>query len=273
MRIIPLISTLVALAGCYTTLALECKSIEIEGKRYDLSPLNKDFNISSSEETYPTVTQTTYLINPCAPLQVKKEEEADRCSKNTQICRLITNFKNNEPRIIRINSLAGGANETEPTLSLKTSENAQQDTLIWSLSGMDKQKAEITFTCDKDGNKDSEPTIKSYENNLLSLEWKSPFACSNAEPEKDKPVEDKPDESSQSRSGWSIFFIVVFCLLFLYFAAGIIYNYLVNHETGIYLIPHLHFWRSFSEVIKDLGYQLYNKCMGVGRGQHGYSTL
>ncbi|KAK9763331.1 hypothetical protein K7432_010101 [Basidiobolus ranarum] len=270
MRIIPLLSTLaVILIGCHTVVALDCKKISVKEKYYDISLLDSVTTIAQNETTDPTITQVTYRINPCAPLEPTKDKERDQCVKGTQVCHTTTNFKDDEPRITRVINLAGGANVSEPLFTLESSEN-ENGNLIWSLPGSEGHSTNITFICDKkaDGEK---PSVKSYEQGILLLEWKSPHACSITDPSKSKPEEPKKEESS--KSGWSIFFTVIFCLLFLYFVVGLIYNYLVNHETGIYLIPHLHFWRSFIEVAKDLGYQLYNKCMGIGRGGHGYSAV
>src|SRR5215469_8319445 len=69
--------------------------------------------ISQDDQTPPTMTKTTYLINPCAPLTYDDKQE-DRCEDDTYICQIVVNYlkdsdnKPKDPRTISIKSVAAG---------------------------------------------------------------------------------------------------------------------------------------------------------------------
>jgi len=248
-----------------TSLAYNCSVIEVDRIKFDLSSLNKTEEISQIEETPPTIMNTTYLINPCAPLTYD-EKQVDRCESGTYICQIIINYlkdSDNEPKDPRTISIKPVASEkVEPLITLGSALN-DGDThgnLSIILSGGfyngEPQQANITFICVDERNK---ITPTNYKENTLFIEWETIAACGKYIPEEDKGM-----------SGFTKFIIILILIGLCYFGLGAAYNYHVYKAHGWDLLPHLDFWRDFPYLISDFFKYLVN-LVRTGRG--GYTRV
>ena len=63
---------------------LECGNIEADGVKFDFSKLKGPHSVITSEDTPPTVKNTTYTLDLCGSLKRKgKVDEVDRCPDGT----------------------------------------------------------------------------------------------------------------------------------------------------------------------------------------------
>jgi len=64
--------------------ALPCKNIDIDGHKFDLSPLKGPHTVVTTEFAPPSYYNRTYTIDLCAALERKGDvEERDKCPKGT----------------------------------------------------------------------------------------------------------------------------------------------------------------------------------------------
>jgi len=63
---------------------LDCRSIEAGGFQFDLGKLKGPHSVLTSEDTPPTVKNTTFTLDLCGPLKRKgKVDDGDRCPDGT----------------------------------------------------------------------------------------------------------------------------------------------------------------------------------------------
>ncbi|KAJ1919746.1 type II membrane protein [Mycoemilia scoparia] len=252
----------------------DCKNIKIGNFNFNLSPLNKEYRLSSKVYTPPTYTNTDILINPCGPLKVDTSLPAiDRCEDNTWICRKVTNYKQDRPLVIEVGTMAGGQKSSAPHFATDQATEQKPSEFHWKMDGTtvegNQWSTDILFKCDTNGKNDDNPSIRQYENGHLKLEWSVPAACaseSGTTPDKDKkPDNDKKPDSDNSGSGdgfFSTLFTLIFVCLIIYFGVGMVYNYLSNGYQ---------FWREFPYLCVDFGRYVWDRVSGRNRG--GYSVV
>jgi len=95
--------------------------------------------------------------------------------------------------------------------------------------------------------------------------WTTQYACTNS------PNIPSGSSGDDGLSGGSIFLIIFFVCVFVYFAAGIAYKKFKVHAEGIELLPNTEFWISFPGLIKDGCLFIKNKI--TGSGGSSYSTV
>ncbi|KAI8372764.1 autophagy-related protein 27 [Radiomyces spectabilis] len=257
----------------------------------DMSKLNKEFRVSQELSTPPTVTTTVVELNICDELTRPDNAGNDYCEKGAYACRRILNKKNDDVRVIEVQHIAGniGSGKLDPELTLmadkdgKTETDLSKDGVSYALvlkGGKVRdqpQSAIITLECASSQNPKDDPpspSVTYYGNNLLSLHWKTVFACATP-PGKDLPDNggnnDQPNQGGMSGAG--IFFTVVGSLIAFYFVAGVLYNFKVYNARGADLIPHRDFWLDLPYLIRDLIAHVVDSIMSRRRGSGGYVAV
>ncbi|CAO0795627.1 unnamed protein product [Mucor circinelloides] len=265
------------------------KPIADKDLQLDLSKLNNVFTISHDEKTPPTVTTTEVQVNLCDSLPVPSENAQDFCGKDSLICRRIIHTKGETKSVDYIQTMAENKDNTE-FKPIKPEDDATKSgyQYILSLNGgtwADKvQSAQVFLECDESGSKDkpSDPTVVSYNNNVLTLQWKTAFACASKAGEK-KPDDGKkttpppppsnPENEKKGMSGIGIFFTIVFVLAAVYFVGGAFYNFKMYNARGLDLIPHREFWFDLPYLIRDLFAHVVDSVMSRRRGTGGYVAV
>ncbi|KAJ1896584.1 type II membrane protein [Kickxella alabastrina] len=271
-----------------TSAAFSCKNAQIAGFAYDLSALARDTILERNATTAPTITNTKYVINPCAPLQSSPDSvpKIDQCPENAWVCRSVTNYKDKEgARLTEVNSVGGNSKSDEPTLQATTSGSDRPAEFHWKMGGAEvdgvKWSTDIKFVCNKGAKNEDSPKLVALKDGLLELEWSVPAACALGDDGKDKAPEDDNkdgdkggDKDGEETSGGG-FFSTVFSLfisgLVLYLVLGVMYNYLVVRATGMDVIPNLAFWREFPYLCTDFAQHIWDTVSGRRRG--GYSVV
>ncbi|KAL7267951.1 type II membrane protein [Rhizina undulata] len=155
------------------TASFHCKVVQ-DGITFDMTPLKGGHSVWYTEETDPTITNTTWTINPCGPLKKSKEEHPkDQCPNGTQVCGIerVTTIGDNSTTIVReiipIAGDFGGKRGVDPIITrLKTSNiasDAGREGLRVILHGGEyvkkRQEAVVEFLCDHErtGLEGSEP--------------------------------------------------------------------------------------------------------------------
>ncbi|KAI9273071.1 autophagy-related protein 27 [Phascolomyces articulosus] len=254
----------------------------------DLSKLNRAFTISQKEDTPPSTTENEVQINICDELQVPEENKDDFCEKGTYICRRSIISRGEQHIVAQIQKIAGEYDKDKLNPAFKavdTNQDLTQSGAKFSLvlnGGKYKdstQSAQVTLECDasQDRNKDPEaPTLISYQNNVMSLNWKTVFACGTKEGEAPPPPsngDNGNEEKSEGMSGAGVFFTIIGVVLAIYFVGGAFYNFKMYNARGLDLIPHRDFWLDLPYLIKDLISHLVDSIMSHRRGSGGYVSV
>jgi len=247
------------------TFALDCsKPFKLGESTYNFEKLNKLITLKNNVTTHPTITEFMYEINPCKPLELKNSiDKKDQCVSDTFICETITNYKDT-PRITQVISF--GANKTSVSI---IHEEGLTTKLVWTSQGEkienQQKSSKIEFTCD---DKESTPVFDSLSGDVLLFKWVTPVACaidSSPNPTKpDKPSDNNPPASS---SGFTFGFLIT-ALLLAYLVGGMAYNHFVLRYRGIYLIPHLNFWREFPDHFMSLLHHMVSMVSGRRRSTY-----
>jgi hypothetical protein len=65
--------------------SLRCGELEVDGHKFDFSPLKGPHTVTTSEFHPPTYTNTTYTLDLCAYLKRKGDvKKGDECPKDTR---------------------------------------------------------------------------------------------------------------------------------------------------------------------------------------------
>jgi len=123
---------------------------------------------------------------------------------------------------------------------------------------------EIDFTCQPGAGAGS-PTFVTENQVTLKyyFTWSTQFACGSGGTTTGGPT--------GGLSGGSIFLIIFFVGIVVYFGAGIAYMRFKNHAEGINMIPNLEFWAALPSLVKDGVMFLVGKVRG--RGASSYQTV
>ncbi|KAJ2007302.1 type II membrane protein [Coemansia thaxteri] len=276
------------LASTWTLAAasFDCKRAQVAGFVYDLSPLAGEITLDSNTTTPPTVTTTKYVINPCAPLKAQPDSvpAIDRCPENAWACRSVINYKKDEkPRVIEVNAVAGKGSKDEPVLEAKASGSEKPAEFHWIMAGAEVEKVawstDIKFVCNKGAKNQDLPKVVGFKDGTLSLEWSVPAACALGDDgkapsggDKDKDKDGSKEPSSSSGGGFfSTLFSLVVVVAGLYLVLGVMYKYLIVRASGLDLIPNRVFWREFPYLCSDFAQHVWGMVGGRRRG--GYSVV
>ncbi|ORZ02768.1 autophagy-related protein 27 [Syncephalastrum racemosum] len=286
------------------TLAIQAycdKGYKLENTDYklDLSKLNKEFVLTATTEQPPTTLQTSVAINVCDAL--KRPDglaEADFCQQGASICRREVLLRKDQdqdqkPFVAVVQDIAGDFSDAKMNPSFSLPEPDKDLTksgtkLSLKLDGRkwkeQQQSAQIIFECDESGNRNDDPkapTLISYTNGMLLLEWKTVQACALKDGEK-VPDNDSPKDGnnggengggSGGMSGVGIFFTIIGVLLGVYFVGGAFYNFRMYNARGLDLIPHRDFWLDLPYLIKDLMSHIRDSVLSHRRGGGGYVAV
>ncbi|KAI8970666.1 autophagy-related protein 27 [Pilobolus umbonatus] len=267
------------------------KPIEDMPYQLDLSKLNNEFDMFYNKSTPPTTTSIITQINICDPLVIpEKGEKEDYCLPGAYVCRRTIHEKHSVEFIAQVDNIAGEFKDdhlnpefspVKPTED--PSKNGYQYSLILNGGKVNNipQSAVITLECDDSKGRDTDadiPTFITFQNNVLTLQWKTVFACATKIDES-KPGDSTPDKGKEEEpakkgmSGLSIFFTTLFVVIGVYFVGGAFYNYKVYNAKGLDLIPHREFWLDFPYLVKDLIAHLMESIMPHRRGSGGYVSV
>ncbi|RCI06614.1 hypothetical protein CU098_013864, partial [Rhizopus stolonifer] len=217
-----------------------------------------DFTLYHNISTPPSIKSTITQINICDALSISKIKT--ECNKGTYVCQKIIYSQNNTDFVAEVHNIVGISKKSKLKTELKaiepkedSSKSGYSYSLALSREGSD-QSAMIILVCDTNqSRKPSEPSIVSYDNHVLTLEWKTVFACSaekkseknpnnnhqNKSPkEGEEGKKEEKEEKEEGISAISLFFIIILILLAVYFVGGAIYNIKVYNAKGFDLIIH-----------------------------------
>lgn len=230
--------------------AWSCKSVRLEKEHYDLSALDNEFTIKSTTKTPPTIRHVSYAINPCSPLQKNLDlNPEDQCAAGTQLCRTTAVEKDGKAAIIAVTAYASDiSTQKEPDVSyLNTTHIGESNGLRLVYAGTkdsDNGQSEtvVDFVCDMDAGIGS-PELASDKEQIITLIWKTKFACSEAStPDQGHkhPDKDDPDHRQPRSSSWG-FFTWLFLIVFMLIAACLIFTLFLNYnrygQLGLDLVP------------------------------------
>jgi len=151
-------------ATIYAAGTIDCEHIRADGKSFQLSALKGRKSVNFQESTPPSITNTTFTVDICAPLQkLPGIPSNEQCEGGTRICgikRIFENGINITQQVIPIAgdySTSNGRHLDAKFTRLKdgeSHEDAEREGLRAELHGgmyeTVPQMAYIEFLCDKD---------------------------------------------------------------------------------------------------------------------------
>ncbi|KAI5858758.1 autophagy-related protein 27 [Tricharina praecox] len=255
-----------------------CQTVQ-SGLTYDFKSLGGAHSVVSSISTPPTIQNTTWSIDPCAPLQKNKDTDAkEQCPDGTYVCGLVRHIdtagKSFLAEVIPVAGDIDGHAVDEQVLLLNATEAGGKPRGVRvefnggnNFAGHE-QRAVVDFVCDKDvtGEADEAITFVSYEwsesakKQVLRLEWKTKMACvENAK------GGGKGEEKKSAHWG---FFTWLFIIVFLGAAAYLICVVWLGWD----LRPHRDMIGEMSYLVKDFFGRVGSTLQGrSSRG--GYSAV
>ncbi|ORY99566.1 autophagy-related protein 27 [Absidia repens] len=237
----------------------------------DLSRLDTDFEIEQNSDTHPSKTSIRTKINICKSLDGMGVND-EQCDQGAYICRRVIYLKGNNQYVAVVQNIAGefkGSNLNPVFKLLGTDDDLSKSGTQYSLTlnggneHGEAQSASIMLTCDSSKDRNAAPTppeIVSYQNNVLSLTWKTPHACAL------KPGDDGNTADSSSTL---TLFKVLLVMAGIYFIGGALYNFKQYNARGLDLIPHRDFWLDLPYIIRDLVANCVDSVMSRRRGGSG----
>ena len=229
--------------------AWQCDSVELDDHKFDLSRLNSEYVIETSKKTPPTITHTTFSINPCSALpQHKDVKKGDQCPPGSQVCRTTAIEKDDVTTIIEVLAFAAehGTENAPNVTRIPGNRQNKSNGFRLSYTGAEDGAGEqlssiIDFLCQKSAG-DGEPTLSTTSDEAVAhFEWETELACTsrgghNGEPRKGGPPGDRPPK----RSSWG-FFTWVFLIVFMTVASFLIFTLFLNYnrygQVGLDLVP------------------------------------
>lgn len=235
----------------------DCTNLNINSKHYNFSALNKDFTITKNSSTPPTIETTTVRLNICDRLtQLPEYNALDQCPTNTWVCLMITNIKGDSPRVTQVRPISQG-NFDMPKVTVNPLSGLD---LVIELAGGSyngvAQLANITMACDAKETDIKPPEDYKYENNVLSILWKTAAACGS------DPNDDGGDRG-RAMSGASIFFLVLFLIMITYCILGSAFNYTILRVHRFpEVLPNWNIWERLLGNIVDMIGSIYDRFSG-----------
>lgn len=281
---------LIALATAIPTTQAElfqCR-FAVDGVSYDLSTLGGGHKILVEYSTPPSRTLLSWFINPCGVLP----DGFSSCDKDTQVCGteevVLEGSKNLMTQIIPLVSKADSGGSSARLVKIDGGVSTITENSKWG--DFSNLTSRIDFVC---SDADSEPTMKSWDGQLLHVEWKTKQICTSndkpdqgkepgqKEPDQKEPDQDKEkeppkgDEPADESSSWG-WFTWLFIILVLVFGGYVIGSAWINYNqygmSGVELLPHSDALRDLPYLIRDFANKVVNTFAGGGtRG--GYSAV
>lgn len=275
---------LIALATAIPTAQAElfqCR-FAIDGFSYDLSSLAGGHKMQIEHSTPPTRTVLSWFINPCGVLP----DGYSSCDKDTQICGteevILEDSKTLTTQIIPLVSKNENGGSSARLVKIDNGVSTIIDNSKWG--DFSNLTSKIDFLC---AETDSEPTMKSWDGQVLHVEWKTKKICTTIdnpdqgkepdqkEPDQKEPDQDKDKEPVDESSSWG-WFTWLFIILVLSFGGYVIGSAWVNYNqygmSGVELLPYSDALRDLPYLIRDFANKVVNTFAGGGtRG--GYSAV
>jgi hypothetical protein len=197
----------------------------VNGYYFDLTSLSADFNISSIEETPPTVTRKDLLLNICKPYTKPPSIAAeDFCTENSWVCEIVTNIKASATaapeRVVQVIPWVKAA--PAPVLTLLDGGVGLNALFSGSSYRSNDLKANLTLLCDKDASPGKPTAVtaggKGGDGQILQVEWKSAAACGQKAPSGVK------EGGKEGMSGFGLFMLLLWISVFCYVILGTAYK-------------------------------------------------
>jgi len=268
----PLLVLLPAAATAVTAMSWGCETLQ-SGLKYDFKSLAGPHRVISSRSTPPTTQNTTWIIDPCGPLQKDKDSDAkEQCQAGTYVCGLVRHIDSEgKSTLVEIIPVAGdidGHKLAEQVSLLNATEAGGKSRGVRvEFNGGNNfakhgQRAVVDFVCDPSttGENDDAITFLSYnwsesvEKDILMLEWKTKMAC------EENAKGDKKGDGEKKSSHWG-FFTWMFIIVFLGAAAYLIFVVWLGWD----LRPH-------GDTVSDMQYLFKDFFARIGSTLQGRSS-
>lgn len=188
---------------------IDCEHVRVNRKSFDLSALAGPHSLSHIEHQPPSIANTTYTLDICAPLKMpKKTPKGDKCPNSTRVCAIkrVSNKADHTDVIEKVIPVAGNFDHGRPidanVTRLKTEESedgtkGNREGLRLELHGGQypigksgrKQMAVIELICPKGEEKDDDEARRRV------------LARESGEDDEDDEDGDKPDEDISDTPG------------------------------------------------------------------------
>ncbi|KAI8904304.1 hypothetical protein EDD86DRAFT_249680 [Gorgonomyces haynaldii] len=206
--------------------AFDCSKLVINDKHYDLTLLKTEEISQISVQTIdtpPTVDNITVSLQVCQPFNGIE----DGCPIGSYGCLITTNWKQNVPRVTRIQPIS----QNQPTVDGK-------DTLLLKYQG--NHTVTLELECAKE---DLKPNLVKHTAEETQFKWQTKSACTSDKTQ--EPV------STSSPVSWTW---LILRILLVYLVLGMLYNYHVGQKSFPEIIPNYSFWQFVYQQIVT-GYQ------------------
>jgi len=205
------------------------------GKIYDLSPLSGKGN-SNGDYYLPKGPGQGWDIW----LQVCAQLATPTCGNNIAGCQSWS--ASGKASIGAANSL-----QFQPAAGLNP---GQYGVTIEFTQGDLDRRMEIDFVCDSGAGNGMPAFSGESPTHHYNFKWTSAMSC--------------PVSGSGGLSGGSILLIIFAGLLVIYVVAGVLFNILKRHATGVEIIPNVELWISIPGLVKDGVMYLVHKTIRRG---------
>jgi len=138
----------------------------------------------------------------------------------------------------------------------------EKDGFVMSFNGGEEDRhSDIEFICDRNAGTGSMVALPEKPTHFYHLQWRTAQACPGKHGDGGDGKGDGDDGPAIS-GGW-IFIIILLCLLFIYFVAGVAYNKFRKDAHGLELIPNHEFWFALPRLVWDGNMYTYRKLRGL----------
>ncbi|KAK3168705.1 hypothetical protein OEA41_005153 [Lepraria neglecta] len=288
-----------------TAISLDCSDIRVDRTPFNLKPLDGPHNIYKVKEHPNSITNTTFTINICRPLEKNKGVPKDEdCPNGSRVCAIerLQNTVENVTTIIRTIPIAGeyghsgfGGNLDPKWTRMKSSESSadrEREGIRLQIGGGrydgKDQKAIVEFLCDakKENNTSTAENEEDHKyGNAVDDEHGGTIEILSWNDEDDAKVlrlewntrfacEDAKDGDSSS-GGWGFFtwfILIVFMGVAAYLIFGSWLNYNRYSARGWDLVPHSETIRDIPYMFRDWVRSVINTIQGGG-SRGGYSAV
>ncbi|ODQ65409.1 hypothetical protein NADFUDRAFT_52003 [Nadsonia fulvescens var. elongata DSM 6958] len=299
MRKSLLISSLLLATQAYAS--FDCKIIEVDGAKFDLSALAGTHSVNVIQDTPPSMTTMTWTINPCGALERNGNiPDNKQCPHGTYACGIqqVNVPGMDDPILTEIIPVAGELTVQDGDNADKTKVTELSPTFERLRNGADKNKegvlvklnggqwgssnsslsTVIEYLCPRnDEEKEQGLTYIDWDTKILRLSYWTTHACENAFGEKpkddDKNAPAKDDPSTKDHSwGWFTWFFILFVLGFAIYAIGGAWaSYNRYGTTPMNNLPNHEIIRDIPYIVRDFFSKVLGTINGSNRG--GYSAV
>ncbi|TPX41395.1 hypothetical protein SeMB42_g05054 [Synchytrium endobioticum] len=162
------------------------------------------------------------------------------------------------PRIVQVIPIAQGRHDMPQAALSPSSSDLLIELAGGSYLGV-AQRANFTMACDPTQTEVEPPTEYIYDNNVLSITWKTAAACPA-----DPNAPGHADAGAGGRmSGAAIFFLVLFLIAITYCVIGSAYNYTILRTHRFpHVLPNWNIWERLLGSIIDIIGSVYDRFSG-----------